>query len=386
VRILLYDMGAFTQNDIMSALDRIGIAYENILYKLKDIQSDPYFEKRIMEILKESVFDAVFSVNFFPVLARICNEVSIKYIAWSYDSPLREKELEETMGLPCNFIFMFDREECWKWNRKGYHNVYHMPLAVDEERLDTVEITEEDKKEYACDVSMVGQLYESVLPDLLTLTDAYDSGYISALIEAQLKLYGCYLFDEVVSDELTSRMNRAFSRIPNNPIHLETDALRVHMAKEVTNLERSILLEEMAAVHKLNLYSSNKGELSDNVKWKGSAGYFDEMPKIFKLSKINLNISLKCIQSGIPLRALDILASGGFLLSNYQPELAEYFTDGEDLVMYYSLEDALAKCEYYLEHEEERLAIARNGYEKVKKMFNYEMKIKEMLATAEFQI
>lgn len=382
MRILLYDMGAFTQNDIMSELDKMGIVYENVLYKLKDIHSDPYFEKRIREIVQKDSFDAVFSVNFYPVLARICNEISIKYIAWSYDSPIREWDMKETLGLPYNYVFMFDSEECKKWNRKGYRNVYHMPLAVNAGRLDVVEITEEEKQKYTCDVSMVGQLYESVLPDLMAFADAYDNGYISALIEAQLKLYGCYLFDEVVTDELTERMNGAFSRIPNNPLHLETDALRVHMAKEVTNLERSILLEEMAAVHKVNLYASHKGELSGNVNWKGSAGYFDEMPKVFKLSKINLNISLKCIQSGIPLRALDILASGGFLLSNYQAELAEFFTDGEDLVMYYSLEEALAKCEYYLEHEEERLAIARNGHEKVKALFGYENRLKKILATA----
>lgn len=380
MKILLYDMGAFTQNDIMSTLDKMGIAYENVLYKLKDIQSDPYFEKRIKEILNDGSFDAVFSVNFFPVLARICNDVFIKYIAWSYDSPLREKDLEETMGLPCNYVFLFDREECKKWNRKGYHNVFHMPLAANVERLDEIQITEDDKRKFACDVAMVGQLYESVLPELLEFADDYSQGYISALIETQLKLYGAYLFDEVVMDELTERMNAAFTRIPGNPISLKTDALRVHMAKEVTNLERSILLEEMAAGHKLNLYSSNKGGLSENVNWKGSAGYFDEMPKVFKLSKINLNISLKCIQSGIPLRALDILASGGFLLSNYQPELAEYFIDGEDCVMYYSLEDALAKCEYYLIHEEERLAIARNGREKVKALFGYENRLKEILA------
>lgn len=383
MKILLYDMGAFTQNDIMATLDKMGIAYENVLYKLKDIQSDPYFEKRIKEIIKEGSFDAVFSVNFFPVLARICNDVSIKYIAWSYDSPLREKDLEETMGLPYNYVFLFDREECKKWNRKGYQNVYHMPLAVNVERLDEIQITEDDKRKFACDVAMVGQLYESVLPELLEFADDYSQGYIGALIETQLKLYGAYLFDEVVTDELTERMNAAFARIPDNPISLETDVLRVHMAKEVTNLERSILLEETAAGHKLNLYSSNKGGLSENVNWKGSAGYFDEMPKVFKLSKINLNISLKCIQSGIPLRALDIMASGGFLLSNYQPELAEIFVDGEDCVMYYSLEDALAKCEYYLTHKEERLAIARNGREKVKALFGYEDRLKAMLTMAE---
>ena len=382
MKLLLYDFGTLTQNDIMTTLNQMGIAYESVLYKLKDIQQDAYFEKRICEILKEDSFDAVFSVNFFPVLARICNDASVKYIVWSYDSPLCEKDLEETMGWPYNYVFLFDKEECKKWNRKGCNNVFHMPLAVNTERLDVLDISRDDKQKYACDVSMVGQLYKSVLPELLEFTDTYDSGYISALVETQLKLYGCYLFDEVVTDALTERMNAAYSRIPGSLLRLDTDALRMHMAKEVTNLERSILLEEIAGGCKLHLYSPDKGELSENVKWMGSAGYFDEMPKIFKLSKINLNISLKCIQSGIPLRALDIMASGGFLLSNYQPELAEYFTDGEDLVMYYSMEDALAKCGYYFNHEEERLAIARNGYEKVKALFGYKSKLEEMFTIA----
>lgn len=380
MKLLLYDFNSFTQKDIMSALDRIGIIYENVLYKLSDVQSDHYFEKRMKDILKKDDFDAIFSVNFFPVLARICNELQVKYIAWSYDSPLREADLTETIGLPTNYVFLFDGEECKKWNRKGFQNMFHMPLAVDVERLDAVQITEIDKQKYSYDVSMVGQLYESVLPDLLQLCNAYDRGYISALIETQLKLYGCYLFDEVVPQGLAERMCEAYQRITGNSLDMDTETLRFHMAKEVTNLERCFLLEEMATTSKLRLYSPNKGNLSENIYWTGTAGYFDEMPKIFKLSKINLNITLKCIQSGIPLRALDILGAGGFLLTNYQPELAEYFVDGEDLVMYYSLEDALEKYEYYMNHEEERVQIAYNGHKKVKELFCYDNKLKEIFA------
>ena len=103
------------------------------------------------------------------------------------------------------------------------------------------------------------------------------------------------------------------------------------------------------------------------------------MPKVFRLSKINVNPTLKCIQSGIPLRALDILASKGFLLSNYQIELGEYFTDGEDLVFYHSMEDALIKADYYMKNEELRYKIAKNGYEKVIRYFSYEERINTLL-------
>ena len=54
----------------------------------------------------------------------------------------------------------------------------------------------------------------------------------------------------------------------------------------------------------------------------------EELPCVFRYSKLNLNPTLKSIQSGIPLRALDIMGAKGVLLSNFQPELVEYFEDG----------------------------------------------------------
>lgn len=73
----------------------------------------------------------------------------------------------------------------------------------------------------------------------------------------------------------------------------------------------------------------------------------------------------------MPLRTLDIMACGGFLLSNYQPELAEYFEEGKELVLFYSKEDCLDKIAYYLDHEEERVQIAEAGCRKVGELFSY---------------
>lgn len=46
---------------------------------------------------------------------------------------------------------------------------------------------------------------------------------------------------------------------------------------------------------------------------------------------------------------------------------------------YESYQDLLDKVHYYLEHEEERRAIARRGYEKVKAHHTYRHRIQEML-------
>lgn len=89
---------------------------------------------------------------------------------------------------------------------------------------------------------------------------------------------------------------------------------------------------------------------------------------------------MRGIKSGIPLRAFDIMGAGGFLISNYQPELLDYFVPGKDFVCYESKRDLLEKVEYYLSHDEERKAIARNGHEKVAARHTYRHRIREMFA------
>lgn len=112
----------------------------------------------------------------------------------------------------------------------------------------------------------------------------------------------------------------------------------------------------------------------------GTVDPYTEAPLVFHRSKINLNISLRSIKSGIPLRAFEIMGSGGFLLSNYQADFFEDFTPGVDFDYYESKEDLLQKIDYYLTHEEERAAIAKNGHDKVARGHTYRDRVREMLA------
>ncbi len=79
------------------------------------------------------------------------------------------------------------------------------------------------------------------------------------------------------------------------------------------------------------------------------------------------------------MRAFDIMGSGGFLLSNFQADFLDAFTPGEDFVYYESEEDLLQKIDYYLDHEDERAAIAKNGHDKVAAAHTFRHRVREML-------
>lgn len=115
------------------------------------------------------------------------------------------------------------------------------------------------------------------------------------------------------------------------------------------------------------------------IDYRGTVDYWTQKPKVFYNSRINLNVTMRNIRTGLPLRMFDIMGCEGFLLTNYQAEIASLFEQVRDLIVYESFDDCLKKAGYYLEHEDERRTIAENGYRKICAHHTYDHRIAEML-------
>ena len=381
MKILLFDLGSYTQKDIIYYLKKQGCTCRNLLYKIVDLYEDDFLERKFEENLKKDSYDFVMSTNFIPIIAKICARNNIKYLAWSYDSPINTDKIEYYQ-YPTSYIFLFDRIEVERVKNLGGVNIFHMPLAVNPDRLGTIHITKEDCLRYGADISFIGQFYKSPLEEIRPLLDQYQKGYIDALVETQLRIYGYNFLEEAITDDFTEKVNEQLRRQGVEIETIKKRGLIYAINKKITHMERLALLNLLGQSCKAKYYSSEKPESLSHLQYGGSAYYFTEMPKIFRLSKLNLNPTLKSIQSGIPLRALDILGCGGVLFSNYQPELAEYFNDGEDVIIYESIEDALVKADYYLRQDDLRQTIAQNGYQKAITHFSYPDKISQILKIA----
>lgn len=101
---------------------------------------------------------------------------------------------------------------------------------------------------------------------------------------------------------------------------------------------------------------------------KGWTGYvpFDGMLEIFKTSKINLNFS-EAPNHGKPQikgRVFQACLAGGFMLTEYAPGIEKYFEPGKEIVCFRNADDLAEKISYYLQHDAERRAIARAGWER----------------------
>ena len=342
-------------------------------------EQNEYFKAQIRNIL----YDFIISYLFIPAVSDICSEHHIPYISWTYDSPLTAL-FTPSVFHNTNYTFIFDKMQCKRLTDSGVPHIYHMPLAVNLERTGCLDITDKDEQLYSHNISFIGGLYEN---------NTYNA-IIQAFpehLQLKLKLYlmknMCHwetgrpwpvLPQECVDFLLTQTDVSGW-----NQTSLLSDAEYLGLLffpRKLAELERVTILNTLAQDFDVHLYTKSPTEFLQNVRTHTGVDYYTVMNKVFYFSKINLNITLSSIESGVPQRVLDIMGCGGFVLTNYQEEIEDLFTIGKEIEVFRSIEELREKCTYYLSHEKERLRIAMNGYQKVRDCFSYQHQLNRMIS------
>ena len=389
MKILFVEWKSYGYLDIKDAFIEEGHQIISFPFKVFEAQGEELLqdqdtEDRLCRRIRKEVPDIVFSVDYFPVISRVCQKEDIRYISYSYDCP-HILLYSTTIKNPCNTVYVFDKATYFEFCSMGITTVRYMPLAVNIKRLDALDakLSLSDTEPSMYDVSFVGSLYlekGNYFDEIEPLLPEYVRGYLKAVIAVQLKLQGC----DLVREMMMPILNDLYKVHPVGPMRdrLEPEGHfyeQFMIKRRLTAIERLDILEMVAERYKVDVFTHIENFSAENWCNHGEVDYFHEMPLVFKRSRINLNITLRSIRSGIPLRGFDILGSGGFLLSNYQADFLDFFVPGEDFVYYESKKDLLQKLEYYLRHEDERKAIAKNGHDKVAAGHTYRHRVREIL-------
>ncbi len=386
MKIIFYRYGSICEPDVISAFTSFGIT---VIEEKLEMYSKSITNSECIYTLHNLISahnpSFVFSINFFPLVSEVCYIHNTLYLCWSVDSPLSTLFTTPILH-PTNRIFLFDKSQYERFHLFNPDCIFHLPLASAVNRFDSViqTITRADINKYSSDITFVGSLYseKNPLKEISSLSD-FSKGYIDGIIESSLLVYGYNFIEEVISEELKSDFFSTVP-IPHSTFGTVENPERYILAHEyigyqIAEIERIRTLNQLALHFPVTLYTNSDTTPLSGVNAQAPIETLLEMPKAFHLSKINLNITIKPIQTGLPLRLFDILGCGGFALTNYQLELEEHFTIGEDLESYSCMEELIDKCHYYLQHEEERKKISHHGYETIKKYHNYPLRISELI-------
>ncbi len=113
------------------------------------------------------------------------------------------------------------------------------------------------------------------------------------------------------------------------------------------------------------------------------------IPEILRTSRISLNFSGAGQNPGragdandrqIKARTFEVPGAGGFLLTETAPGLERYFTPGREIATFASPEELVTQARYFLDHADERDAIARAGHARARDEHTYESRFATILA------
>lgn len=382
MKILFLDTPAFAKEDMMAAFHAHGIICDLFYNDCYNDRRNADFEEKFDIAVQKMNYDFVFSFNYFPIVSVCCMKHHLKYVAYVYDSPLVSL-YSYTVINPCNYIFTFDKATFLSFQKEGIQTISYLPMAANVVRLTELTRSSNACAAYDSDVSFVGSLYteEHNLFDRLVGLPDFTRGYLDGIMQLQQKVYGKFFIEELLNEQVLKDM-AASLEYKTQTDSVESPAYvyaNYFIARKITARERHALLSAVSKQFLLSLYSPQPDVSLSHAVYKGTVDYYQQMPLVFHQSKINLNISLKSIQTGIPLRCMDILGAGGFLLSNFQEDFLDYFVPGEDFDYYESEDHLLGKIRYYLSHESERQQIIQNALGKMKEHHTYEHRVLEIL-------
>lgn len=387
--ILFIEWTSFGNAAVRKAFEKIGYTVEmyGLEHKKTDTRLDMVYTENLVKHLMTKPYFCVFSFNYFPIVAMACKACKIPYVSWTYDSPFIQL-YSPTLEYDTNFAFVFDSGTCNELAKKGLQT-YYLPMAAPMDCYRDVLRDKAKGRKYVGDISFVGALYNEEHNNMfrhLEDLEPYEKGYVDALLNAQKNIYGVNFLENVLKDN-----KDVFEKIQQAcPVFARGDGIEsaewtlanYFLSRKVTAMERMEIMQMLGEYYSVNLYTMEPTDIK-GVRNCGVADYNTVAPLVFANSKINLNISLRSIYTGIPLRAFDIMGCGGFMITNFQEDFLRHFEPDEEVVFYSSYDELLDKVEYYLSHDEQRNRIARNALQKVSTEHTYLQRAQTILSFVE---
>lgn len=387
MKVLFYDTDIITKDNIIWGLleNKIDVFRSKLIASLKTVNVEQA-EKISVE---SKNFDFVITQNFSLTVAEGCHDSGIPYFSWIWDSPQAQLYYEQSL-YDTNYVFCFDKRQVRRLQEYGLKHVWWLPLCANVSKASLINITDNDIKKYKSDISFVGSLYNK---------EQFRATYPLLPSEIQGEIEEILCKNMCVWNPQTSRIYNYMSQhsadyvIQCMPKQSGTTSRMdwkfimetLLFAYELCRRDRINTLNFLSQKYKTVLYTGDvedaKNELSTDVFIFPSISE-EEAYKVFYASKINLNITMPSIETGIPLRVFDIMAVGGCVFSNYQEEIGEIFIPGKEIITFSNLDELNDKAKYYLSHEDKRIRIGVNGYLKVKNEYNVANATKKIISIA----
>jgi len=259
------------------------------------------------------------------LFARFYEDAKIPYVSWFTDTPRMILFNREVYPSPFSVAAVWERAYMPHLRALGFENVYFMPHATDPGLFAGA-----PQDQFARELAFVGD------------------SMISHAEEAWDKLVGFPEITAGLRDAFgTGRMTREQFALGAATI-VEPALLANCEPRERRHLELCLVYEGTRRMREAMARAlTEEGlEVHGDVHWKGvhslsfgDVGYFDALAPFYRSTAININSTSIQMATAVNQRVFDCPAAGGFLITDAQQDLQDFFEIGTECVVYGSLDE-----------------------------------------------
>ena len=314
------------------------------------------------------------------LFSSFCAALSIPLVLWYVDEPFLIPEWgirfipETTIG--CTFDRYYEKRlKGW-----GMYRVFTLPLGTNPERLLSGLPADQEKMQDTPTLSFVGSLeYKKIrylLKNIARLWRSMPPNMVSVLEKAieQYRKMPVADAEEVIA-ACAGAMGVGY-RFPDGVVK---QMVLSFLDREASFRQRREIIEGLKPLG-ISVFGEPFWEkVVGKPFYKGRVDYYSpEIVRLYRSSRINLNISKYQLKTTVNQRVFDCPLCDGFLISDYREEISNYFEIDKSMVVYSDLEDLVKKITYYLDHEKEATRIIEEGKGTVLDRHTYGHRLEEM--------
>ena len=252
--------------------------------------------------------------NILPEAIEDMRQMGITTALWTIDPPRIFDSIIKAAP-HYDFVFTQGSEASEILQNYNIRNLHWLPFACDPDYHKPVNLTDNEKRQYSCDICFVGSGWPSLYPERIEL--------LTNLSDYNLGIWG-----------------PGWNKIDNK------SPLRKYIRAGFTKPEE---WTKIFSASKIIFHSHFRDP-------KGVVPCYQASPRVF-----------------------EALSCGGFLVVDEQRDVLRLFVNGEDLVVFKNINDLKRIIEYYLINDDKARSIARNGKEKVLKNHTFKHRVNTML-------
>ena len=336
-RILLLDRPYFLLREIKDVLTRQQIPWTSVDVGTSETVREGFVEDLLHRVL-EFRPDFVLTVNHFGMdregrLAELLDSLGLPLASWFVDNPHLILAQYPAQARPNTAVFTWDADNEGSLRAQGFEHVSYLPLATDTHRFRPD--LPAGPQAWRADVSFVGDSMARAVTDSVAAC-----GDFPWLTEHYIDVATAFVRSEsrAVSDVLVEEFPALF------PAYAALTDPKDRLACE------SLITWEATRQYRWQCVNALAGHRSlivgDVDGWRGAfqdtahlnilprLDYYADLPRLYPLSRISLNCTSRQMKGAVNQRVFDVPACGGFVLTDNQPQLAQLFEPGLEVLTY----------------------------------------------------